>query len=56
MSGLKLVSPVIARRTPHCCACNVVCHHIGPPLLCDRHLPPVRERLTTLDLTLRSTA
>ncbi len=26
--------------SPHCCACVVVCHHIGPMQLCERHDPP----------------
>lgn len=24
----------------HCCACSVVCYHIGPVILCDAHKPP----------------
>lgn len=56
MSGLQLSSPVIALGAPHCCACTVVCHHMGPALWCETHKPPVRERLTHLGLNLRSTA
>lgn len=47
---------LISLNAPHCCACTVVCHHIGPPRWCEAHLPPIRERLTRLGLTLRSTA
>jgi hypothetical protein len=33
------VNNVVRLGGRHCCACSLVCHHIGPALFCARHDP-----------------
>jgi hypothetical protein len=38
------VRPLVVETAGHCCACSVVCWHIGPIQLCEVHRNETKER------------